>query len=275
MAVAILISAVVSLTLTPMLCARLLRHQPQAEASRPAPHAAGAAATPWPGFSTGDRRYGRCWTGCWTPQADLAGVPGHAGGHGAAVLCRAQGLFPEQDTGTIAATTEADQSISFAAMAERQQALAELLKDPAVQSVSSFIGVDGSNTTLNTGRIQIDLKPRPARRLPVVLRRLGDAAAQVPGIRLYAQPVQDLTIEDRQARTQYQLLLSSPDMPQLETSTQALVERLRSCRSCWMWQRPAEPGPPGLCADRPRPGQPPGVTVPPWTRRSTTPSASG
>jgi multidrug efflux pump len=101
--------------------------------------------------------------------------------------------------------------------------------------VSSFIGVDGTNTTLNTGRIQIDLKPTASATPARGAAPPGDAAAQVPGIRLYAQPVQDLTIEDRQARTQYQLLLSSPDMPQLETSTQALVERLRSCRSCWMW----------------------------------------
>jgi multidrug efflux pump len=114
-------------------------------------------------------------------------------------------------------------------MAERQQALAEhLLKDPAVASISSFIGVDGTNTTLNTGRIQIDLKPHAQRdRLPVVLNRLAEDSRAVPGIRLYAQPVQDLTIEDRQARTQYQLLLSSPDMNQLTASTRMLVERLQ------------------------------------------------
>jgi multidrug efflux pump subunit AcrB len=112
-------------------------------------------------------------------------------------------------------------------MAERQQALAEhLLKDPAVASISSFIGVDGTNTTLNTGRMQIDLKPHAQRdRLPVVLNAWPRLRA-VPGIRLYAQPVQDLTIEDRQARTQYQLLLSSPDMNQLTASTK-LVERLQ------------------------------------------------
>ncbi|MDH1292118.1 multidrug efflux RND transporter permease subunit [Comamonas terrigena] len=234
MAVAILISAVVSLTLTPMLCARLLHHQPQAEASSvPAPartawgRTADAVARWFDGVIV---RYGR-WLDWVLDHRALTWLVFLATLAITVLLYFAvpKGFFPDQDTGTIAATTEADQSISFAAMAERQQALAaQLLKDPAVQSVSSFIGVDGSNTTLNTGRIQIDLVAHGQRdAMPTVLRRLSDAAAQVPGIRLYAQPVQDLTIEDRQARTQYQLLLSSPDMPQLETSTQALVERLR------------------------------------------------
>jgi multidrug efflux pump len=121
-------------------------------------------------------------------------------------------------------------------MAERQQALAEhLLKDPAVASISSFIGVDGTNTTLNTGRIQIDLKPHAQRdRLPVVLNRLAEDSRAVPGIRLYAQPVQDLTIEDRQARTQYQLLLSSPDMNQLTASTRIWWSVCSNCPSCSM-----------------------------------------
>ena len=233
MAVAILISAVVSLTLTPMLCARLLRHRPEAASDAPAP-----ARSPWGRAADAVgrwldgviARYGR-WLDWVLDHRPLTWAV-FLGTLAITVLLYfvvPKGFFPEQDTGTIAATTEADQSISFAAMAERQQALAEhLLQDPAVQSISSFIGVDGSNTTLNTGRIQIDLVPhseRPA--MSAVVRRLSDSAQQVPGIRLYAQPVQDLTIEDRQARTQYQLLLSSPDMPQLERSTQALVERLR------------------------------------------------
>ncbi|MFD2756312.1 MdtB/MuxB family multidrug efflux RND transporter permease subunit [Comamonas terrae] len=232
MAVAILISAVVSLTLTPMLCARLLRHEPgQGE-----PGAAGAK--PAGRFSVAMGRffdkviaeYGRLlsWVLDHSPLTWMVFLATLA----ITVLLYfvvPKGFFPEQDTGTIAATTEADQSISFAAMAERQQALAEhLLQDPAVQSISSFIGVDGTNTTLNTGRIQIDLKPHGQRdAMPVVLRRLSDDARQIAGIRLYAQPVQDLTIEDRQARTQYQLLLSSPDMNQLSASTNTLVERLR------------------------------------------------
>ncbi|MDR3005458.1 MAG: multidrug efflux RND transporter permease subunit [Acidovorax sp.] len=239
MAVAILISAVVSLTLTPMLGARLLRHQP-VEAVKAVEE--GAAAAPRSGFGRAADAVGHWFErviagyGRW-----LDWVLAHRGLTWAVFLATMaitvllyfvvpKGFFPDQDTGTIAATTEADQSVSFAAMAERQQALAEqLLKDPAVQSISSFIGVDGSNTTLNTGRMQIDLLPHGQREaMPVVLRRLSDEAEQVSGIRLFAQPVQDLTIEDRPARTQYQLLLSSPDMAQLERSAQALVERLHA-----------------------------------------------
>jgi len=226
MAVAILISAVVSLTLTPMLCARLLRHQPGGEARRGRlARATGAF------FERTIAHYGRA----------LGWVLAHRGLTWLVFLATLaltallylvvpKGFFPAQDTGTLQATTEAGQSISFAAMAERQQALAErVLRDPAVQSVSSFIGVDGTNTTLNSGRMQIDLKPHGARdALGVVLRRLAQDTADLPGIRLYAQPVQDLTIEDRVARTQYQVLMSSADMAQLQRSTAALLERLRA-----------------------------------------------
>ncbi len=223
MAVSILISAVVSLTLTPMLSARLLRHAPDAEHG-------------WWYLATGrffERTiagYGRMLTWVLVHRGLTWAVFG-------ATLALTVGLyvvvpkgfFPVQDTGTLQATTVADQSISFAAMAAKQQAMAErILQDPAVQSVSSFIGVDGSNTTLNTGRMQIDLKPHGERdALAVVLRRLSDGTADLPGMRLYAQPVQDLTIEDRVSRTQYQVLLSSPDMAQLERSTEALLARLR------------------------------------------------
>ena len=226
MAVAILISAVVSLTLTPMLCARLLRHQPGGEGRRGRlARATGAF------FERTIAHYGRA----------LGWVLAHRGLTWLVFLATLaltallylvvpKGFFPAQDTGTLQATTEAGQSISFAAMAERQQALAErVLRDPAVQSVSSFIGVDGTNTTLNSGRMQIDLKPHGARdALGVVLRRLAQDTADLPGIRLYAQPVQDLTIEDRVARTQYQVLMSSADMAQLQRSTGALLERLRA-----------------------------------------------
>jgi len=200
MAVAILLSAVVSLTLTPMLCARLLRHTPEES------HGRLYQATGWLAF--GATVVLTVVLYLWVPK----------------------GFFPVQDTGTLQATTEADQSISFAAMAERQQQLVErILQDPAVKSVSSFIGVDGANTTLNTGRLLIDLKPHAERdRAPVVLRRLADDTRDIAGIRLYAQPVQDLTIEDRVARTQYQLLVSSPDMAQLQTSTADLVQRMRA-----------------------------------------------
>ncbi|MDL5037684.1 MdtB/MuxB family multidrug efflux RND transporter permease subunit [Comamonas resistens] len=226
MTVAILISAVVSLTLTPMLCARLLRHHPEGELRES--KGVGAAVARF--FDKVIAGYGRMLT--WVlDHSKLTWLVFLATLAVTVLLYFAvpKGFFPDQDTGTIAATTEADQSISFAAMAERQQALAEqLLKDPAVASISSFIGVDGTNTTLNTGRIQIDLKPHGQRdALNVVLNRLADDAHKVAGIRLYAQPVQDLTIEDRQARTQYQLLLSSPDMNQLTASTKTLVERLQ------------------------------------------------
>ncbi len=224
LAVSILISAVVSLTLTPMLCARLLRHTPEESHGR-LYRATGHF------FDHTIAGYGRM----------LGWVLNHRGTTWlvfAATLALTvvlylfipKGFFPVQDTGTLQATTEADQSISFAGMAERQQAVAErLLQDPAVRSVSSFIGVDGANTTLNTGRLLIDLQPHADRdKADVVQQRLAERVQNLPGIRLFIQPVQDLTIEDRVARTQYQWLLSSPDMQQLTTSTTELLRRLRA-----------------------------------------------
>ncbi|MGB3450258.1 MAG: efflux RND transporter permease subunit [Giesbergeria sp.] len=224
MAVSIVISAVVSLTLTPMLSARLLR-APENERHGWLYHATGRF------FDRTIAAYGRMLEGVldhsvltWVVfMATLAltvllyfWVP--------------KGFFPTQDTGLLQATTEADQSISFAAMAERQQAVAaRILQDPAVQSVSSFIGVDGQNTTLNSGRLLINLKAHSTRdAAPVVQQRLVTATQSLAGIRLFVQPVQDLTIEDRVARTQYQLLLSSPDAATLKAATQRMQERLRA-----------------------------------------------
>ena len=229
MAVSILISAVVSLTLTPMLCARLLRHTPESSHG-------------WLYQATGRffdsliAGYGRMLTTVLNHQTltlvvfvvTLAATAG---------LYRVvpKGFFPVQDTGVIQAITEGPESTSFAAMAERQQRMAELLlQDPAVQSLSSFIGVDGANATLNAGRMLINLKPKAerdlaARDITTVMRRLSDGAAgKVPGMALYLQPVQDLSIEDRVAKTQYQFLLSSPDAAALSTWTTQLVERLRN-----------------------------------------------
>ena len=224
MAVSIVISAVVSLTLTPMLSARLLR-APENERHGWLYHATGRF------FDRTIAAYGRMLEVVldhsvltWVVfMATLAltvllyfWVP--------------KGFFPTQDTGLLQATTEADQSISFAAMAERQQAVAaRILQDPAVQSVSSFIGVDGQNTTLNSGRLLVNLKAHSTRdAAPVVQQRLVTATQSLAGIRLFVQPVQDLTIEDRVARTQYQLLLSSPDATTLKAATQRMQERLRA-----------------------------------------------
>jgi multidrug efflux pump len=140
-----------------------------------------------------------------------------------------KGFFPVQDTGVIQGITEAPQSVSFPAMAERQETLARaILQDPAVESLSSFIGVDGTNVTLNSGRMLINLKPLGDRgsRVQDVIRRLQREAAQVEGITLYMQPVQDLTVEDRVSRTQYQYTLSAADGKLLSEWVPRLVERL-------------------------------------------------
>jgi multidrug efflux pump len=142
-----------------------------------------------------------------------------------------KGFFPVQDTGAIQGISEAPQTISFAAMAERQQALAAVvLNDPAVASLTSFIGVDGTNATLNSGRMLINLKPRDERNASAttVIRRLQPKLAPVEGISLYMQPVQDLTIEDRVSRTQYQFTVESADVAALGSAIEKLTDRLRS-----------------------------------------------
>ena len=227
LAVAILISAVVSLTLTPMLCARLLRHTPEDSHG-------------WLYQATGRfferliAGYGRMLVAVLNQKTLTLLVFAATIGLTAWLYAVApKGFFPVQDTGVIQAITEASQSTSFAAMSERQQAMAEhVLQDPAVQSLSSFIGVDGANATLNAGRMLINLKPKAERDaassdISVVIRRLTESSRAVPGMALYLQPVQDLTIEDRIAKTQYQFLLSSPDAAALTQWTEALLARLR------------------------------------------------
>ena len=142
-----------------------------------------------------------------------------------------KGFFPLQDTGVIQAISEAPQSVSYAAMAERQQELASIiLKDPDVDSLSSFIGVDGTNTTLNSGRLLINLKPYDQRKsdISAIMQRLKNATGSLTGITLYMQPVQDLTIEGTVSRTQYQFILQDADPAELAAWTPKLVDKLRT-----------------------------------------------
>lgn len=221
LAVTILISAVVSLTLVPMMCANLLRPEP----------------------GGGDRHANPGWFGrvvnwydhrlrwvldhqrltLWVALATLVVTA-------ALYVLIPKGFFPDQDTGLIQGVSEAGESISYGAMAERQQALAAaILKDPDVASLSSFIGVDGNNVTLNSGRFLINLKPRDSRTLSAsqIIRRLRDETAGVPGIRLYMQSVQDLTLDNTVSRTQYNFTLESADATALAAWTPKLVALLK------------------------------------------------
>ncbi len=227
LAVAILLSAVVSLTLTPMMCARLLRHVPVAEQG-PLFRKSGE----W--FDRVIARYARMLT--WVLDRQVATlIVAIATLVLTIVLYIAipKGFFPIQDTGAIQGISEASPTISFAAMAERQQALAKaILQDPAVESLSSFIGVDGNNPTLNSGRFLINLKPLAQRSGSAadVIRRLQESLAGVEGIVLYMQPVQDLTIEDKVSRTQYQFSVEDAKADELSLWVPKLVERLRQDR---------------------------------------------
>ena len=224
LAVAILISAVVSLTLTPMLCAKLLKHQPEAEQGRFA-RAAGAF------IEQMIARYAQALQ--WVLRHQSLTLIVAVATLALTVLLymlSPKGFFPEQDTGLIQGISEGPQSVSFQAMAERQQQLAELiLRDPAVASLSSYIGVDGTNATLNTGRLLINLKPFSERDVSVqqVIRRLQPELAQLPGTKLYLQAVQDLSIENRVTRTQYQFSLEDPKQENLRYWVPKLVERLQ------------------------------------------------
>jgi multidrug efflux pump len=224
LSVTILVSAAVSLTLTPMMCARLLRHKDDSEQTR----FALAAERVFDKIVDFYRR---------TLEKVLEHQPLTLAVAVATLLVTIllyvvipKGFFPVQDTGVILGISEAPQSVSFSAMAERQQALGRaILKDPAVASLSSFIGVDGTNATLNSGRIQINLKPLDERKTRAgdIIRRLQPAIAQVSGITLYMQPVQELTVEDRVSRTQFQYSLEDPDSVELAEWSPKLVAALQ------------------------------------------------
>ena len=227
LAATIVISAVVSLTLVPMLCARLLKHVPEAQVR----HAGFLSRIGRGAMDSTIAGYGRALRVVLNHQGltllvTLATVALTAW----LFVIVPKGFFPVQDTGVIQGITQADQSVSYAAMAERQQRLASVvLKDPDVASLSSFIGVDGQNVTLNSGRFLINLKPRDVRVSSAgdVIRRLNAATAEVAGIRLYMQPVQDLTIDTAVSATQYQVMLENPDLEAFETWVPRYVEALR------------------------------------------------
>ena len=223
LAVAILISAVVSLTLTPMMCARLLKHTPEEKQSR-----FYRVTGQW--FDTIIARYGVMLN--WVLNRQSLTLLVAIGTLALTVLLYIfvpKGFFPLQDTGVIQGISEAPQSVSFLSMSERQQALAQaVLEDPAVESVSSFIGVDGINTTLNSGRMLINLKPHKLRDVTAsdAIARLKPRLDKLEGIKLYMQPVQDLTIEDRISRTQYQFTLEDANPEELSEWTHKLVDKL-------------------------------------------------
>ncbi|MBV9302126.1 MAG: multidrug efflux RND transporter permease subunit [Acidobacteriaceae bacterium] len=224
LAVTILVSAVVSLTLTPMLCARLLRHKKEAEQGRF--YRASEKA-----FQKTIAFYGRTLE--WVLARRTMTLLVAAGTLALTVflyIVIPKGFFPVQDTGVIIGVSEADQSISFPQMSVLQQRLAAgILKDPAVESLSSFIGVDGTNTTLNAGRIQINLKPLAQRHIHAsdIIRRLQPDLAKIDGITLYMQPVQDLTVEDIVSRTEYQYSLEDPDLNELSQYAGQFVNKLK------------------------------------------------
>jgi multidrug efflux pump len=225
LAVTIIFSAFVSLTLTPMMAARILKHTPESEQG-------------W---------FYRTSEWCFVKTIEFYGTL-------VRVVLRHQpltllvaigtlgltlylydivpkGFFPIQDTGSILGISQAPESVSFESMSQRQQQLVSvILKDPAVQNLTSFIGADGVNTTMNSGHIQITLKPLEERKDTTavdVIRRISTSVAQVPGIQLYMQPVQDLTVEDRISRTQYQYALDAPDKATLDHWVPLLMEKMK------------------------------------------------
>jgi len=224
LAVTIIISAAVSLTLTPMMSARILRPHPKEEQGKF--YKASERA-----FERMIAFYGRTLKVVLRYQTITLLV----------AVCTLlltiflyiiipKGFFPVQDTGVIQGISQGPQSIGPQAMAQAQQELAKLiLEDPAVQSISSFIGADGTNTTTNSGRMSINLKPLEDRKISAadVIRRLNSKLGQVQGIHLYMQPVQNITVDDRVSRTQYQYTLEDPDPVELNVWTNKFVEQLK------------------------------------------------
>ncbi len=227
LAVTIVISAVVSLTLTPMMSARILRHEPRQQQSRLYRWSENA-------FERMIAFYGR------TLKAVLEHQPLTLLVAVATLVLTVvlyifipKGFFPVQDTGVIQGISQAPESTSFVAMSQKQQALARIiLQDPAVESLSSFIGADGTNTTLNSGRMSINLKPLNQRHLSAanVIRRLNNSLQQVQGITLYMQPVQNITVDDRVSRTQYQYTLEDPDSNELNQWTDKFIQKLKGLK---------------------------------------------
>jgi multidrug efflux pump len=224
LAVTIIVSAVVSLTLTPMMSARILRHQPKEQQGRI--YQASERA-----FESMIAFYGRTLKVVLRFQTITLLVA-------LATLMLTiflyiiipKGFFPVQDTGVIQGISQASQTIGTKAMAEKQKELAKIiLQDPAVASLSSFIGADGTNTTTNSGRMSINLKPLEERKMSAsdVIRRLTSKLDQVQGIELYMQPVQNITVDDRVSRTQYQYTLEDPDSNELNDWTNRFVDRLK------------------------------------------------
>jgi multidrug efflux pump len=225
LAVTIVISAVVSLTLTPMMSARILRHQPKEQQGRI--YQASERV-----FERMIAFYGRTLKFVLRYQTITLFVA-----LGTLILTVflyiviPKGFFPVQDTGVIQGISQAPETISFKAMSEKQQELAKvILQDPAVQSLSSFIGADGTNTTLNSGRMSINLKALENRDLSAsdVIRRLQSNLKNVQGIALYMQPVQNITVDDRVSRTQYQYTLEDPDANELNDWTNRFVSKLKT-----------------------------------------------
>jgi multidrug efflux pump len=224
LAVTILVSAIVSLTLTPMMCSKLLRHRREEEQSQ-------VYRVTERGWNTLLGYYDQTLQWVLRHQTGTLAV-------GISTLALTillyffipKGFFPIQDTGAIQGVSEAAQTTSFPEMAREQQELGQvILKDPAVESLSSFIGIDGTNTTLNSGRILINLKPLEERKVSAsdVIRRLQPELANVPGITLFMQPVQDITVEDRVSRTQFQYTLEDPNVNELNTFAPKMLEALR------------------------------------------------